>query len=179
MPGEGRSEVAQAVVTILYDKSEVEIHDSEKALGKLGVRAEGALPALKYRWFTSIADPRALEVDYSALEALVAVGPDDPVVINEVLKLVSAPPKDRLAYNNRSEGLRHLDSIDAPNAKKVAALVAALADPESRLAVVRRLERYGADAKPALPALMGLTLDGDVKVRDAAAKAVEKISAAK
>lgn len=53
-----------------------------------------------------------------------------------------------------------------------------LREPVAALIVVQRLERYGADAKASLPALMSMKLDGDVKVREAT-KAVEKISAAK
>jgi HEAT repeat protein len=77
----------------------------------------------------------------------------------------------------RQTGLNLLDVVEATSGKKVTALTAALADPEHRAAVIERLGKFGPDAKGALPQLMKLKLDGDMKVREAAAKAIAAITA--
>lgn len=64
-----------------------------------------------------------------------------------------------------------------PRKKKVDALIAALADPNYRIPVIERLAKFGAEAKPALPALMKLKLDSVPQVREAATQAIETIKA--
>ena len=182
------------VVTILYDNDGTKITDAEEALGKLGERAEGAVPALKARWSRTIADAGESTLrfpDYAALIALVSIVPNDAQVSNEVLRLLASPYRGGfdglVATNNRLFAFRLIDRIDVSDTKKVAALSSALSaatlaspqDDKSQLIAIEKLVNYGADAKPALPTLMKLKLAGNEEVRKAAAKAVETINAAK
>jgi HEAT repeat protein len=182
------------VVTMLFDTSETKKAEAEEALGKLGERAEGAVPALKARWSQTLAnagDSSLRLPDYAALIALVSIAPDDPQVANEVLRLLASPYRGGfdglVAENNRVFAFRLMDRIDVPAAKKVAALSAALSaattsslgDQKGQLTAIEQLVKHGAEAKPALPVLMKLKLSNSEEVRKAAGAAVEKISAAK
>jgi hypothetical protein len=60
----------------------------------------------------------------------------------------------------------------------VAALVAALADGEAAVQLIGALEGFGADAKPALPALKKLKTSSVEAVRTAAITAIAKIESA-
>ena len=183
------------VVAILYDNNSTNKTDAEEALAKLGERAEGAVPALKYRWSITVADAGESTLrlpDYTALVALVCIVPDDAQVANEVLRLLASPYRGGfdglVADNNRLFAFRLIDHLPGvSDAKKVAALSTALSaatlafprDDKSQLIAIEKLVKYGAEAKPALPALMKLKLAGNEDVRKAAVKAVETISAAK
>ena len=147
------------VVTILYDKSDANVTSAEEALGKLGERAEGAVPALKYRWSREVADAAGTlrSPEYAALTALVSIVPCDTQVAHEVFRLVATPHSggfDKfVAWDNRMCGFLLIDLLDAPAAKKVAALSVALAaDEKSQLIAIEKLVKCGVEAKPALPA---------------------------
>ncbi|MBM3981234.1 MAG: hypothetical protein FJ304_13285 [Planctomycetes bacterium] len=166
------------VVSLLYDKNELVQERAVASLAKLGSDAKGAAPALRARYAAST--NRAPNFD--ALEALLKVTPNDPVITNEVLRLVGQPPPNpndffagQITNLSREIGLKHLNSLDVPVAKKVTALIAALSDPTARVDAVQRLGKLGADAKAALPALMKLKLDNNVNVRDAVNKAIAAI----
>lgn len=172
------------VVAILYDENATTQIVAVKALGKLGPEAKAAVPVLKLHYAKRGSDQLVAD---TTLVALVSIAPDDPKVVAEVLRLVSLPPATLTGVNNdkallatklaRDTGLQLLDAIEAPVAKKVAALTTALADSQHRVVVIERLAKFGSSAKTALPLLKKLKLDPDMKVRDAATKAIETISA--
>ena len=159
------------VVSMLYDESDSQKSASALQLGKMGARAKGAVPVLKYHYSSYAA--KFKRSDTTTLGALVAIIPDDPQIVSEVLLLVSSP---NVRYG-RLEGLRLLDLVEATNKKKVEALMGTLSDTSYRVQVIEKLAKFGMDAKPALPALMKLKLDSSPSVRDAATKAIETITA--
>jgi HEAT repeat protein len=164
------------VFTILYDEKRANQAKAIEELSGLGARAKGTVSVLKWYYGKKVGH------SYFALSALTKIVPDDAAVVSEVLRLVSLPPRPEVDGTDgnryaREHGLNLLDAVEASAAKKVAALVAALGDPFFRVQVINRLAKFGADAKPALPALKKLKLDSDVKVRDAASKAIEAITA--
>jgi HEAT repeat protein len=161
------------VVAVIYDQNP---SDSLVQLGNMGARAKGSIPVLKWRY----ANPTRNRIWYEALAALVEIVPEDTSVAAEVLKLVSLPPDTgpfSPTVRAREVGLSLLSKVEAPKAKKVGALTAALAEPSVRVDVIGRLAKFGPDAKPALPALMKLKTDSNAAVREAATKAVDAITA--
>lgn len=189
--------IHKQVVSILYDDTLAKQKEAIAQLAALGARAKGAVPILKYRYGNPIKIPFTTgrgvpTIDYAlyeALEALVKIAPDDALTVGEVLRLVSQPvpvfpvrnapaqAAQRAAEQGRATGLRLIGAVEATKAKKVTALVAALEDPANRVAAIGLLGNFGPDAKPALPALMRLKLDGVAAVREAATRAIDVIQA--
>ncbi|MBA4192367.1 MAG: hypothetical protein C0467_30730 [Planctomycetaceae bacterium] len=65
--------------------------------------------------------------------------------------------------------------IEADNADKVKALIAAMEDEVGILEVISPLEGFGKDAAPALPQLKKLKTSSKDVIRNASIKAVERI----
>lgn len=165
-------EVHKLLVIYVFDADQTK---KSMALAELAkIKAKAVLPILWRRM--------AMPTDPIVFDTIVAIDPADPRVVEEVLRRVSLPAAagtdsgERNTYFRRS-GLKHLDAVETTTAKRVAALTAALVDKQTRVTVIESLAKFGPDAKAALPAILKYKLDGDAKVRDAVAKAVEEIGA--
>ncbi|MBM3978925.1 MAG: hypothetical protein FJ304_01320 [Planctomycetes bacterium] len=117
---------------------------------------------------------------YDLFPAIAKIAPHDRRFVAAVLASVAAPNPANSAPTRarRLAGLAQLDAIDADARSKVDALATGLADKSTQPAVIAALAEYGADAKPALPALKELTASPTEAVRTAAVAAVVKIEAA-
>jgi hypothetical protein len=112
--------------------------------------------------------------------AFAKVAPKDRRFVGAVLDAVAAPNPERITAvrDRRLAALDHLSAIDAGTRSKVDALISGLADKSTQPAVITALAGYGADAKPALPALKELKASPTEAVRNAAIAAIVKIEAA-
>lgn len=169
------------VVAILRGKNKREaIH----ALGELGGEAVIAVPLVLYCndniFFWGGANPKAGQFYEDLFPVIAKIAPKDKRFSATVLASVSAPntKRDRTLRDRRIAAIAQLAVIDASTADKVAALVAALEDGEGAIQAITALEEYGADAKPAIPALKKLKTAPNPATRDAAITAIAKIELA-
>ncbi|HEY8505055.1 MAG TPA: HEAT repeat domain-containing protein [Gemmataceae bacterium] len=160
------------VIDLLFDGDEGIRDDAARALGDLGEKAAPAFPALKYHYSRVVSSRNALKWirGIRTLDSMVRVRPDDPLVVREVLRLVTAPNSPA---REPAIGLLPFVRIDAK--QRVAALARALADPRCRALAAAELGKLGPAARPALPALERLKLDPDAKVREAVSNAIQAI----
>jgi len=170
--------VSPHVVTILRGKDK---REAITALGELGSEAAVTVPLLLrcnenvFLWGGG--NPKAGKFYDDLLPVVAKIAPKDKRFADTVLGYVSAPntKRDRTLREKRLAGVAQLSTIDAKSTEKIAALVTALNDGEAAVAVIKALEGYGADAKPALPALQKLKSSTDEAVRTAAITALAKI----
>ena len=128
--------------------------DATRALGEIGPEAEAALPVLLKALKGEDADAQV-----GASNALGAIGPRTPEVIPALIEAVKQKRNVRL----RKGAARALGEIGGPAKGGIPALVEALYDRDVtdkreksafRYDLLTALQRFGPDAKPAVPALM-------------------------
>jgi HEAT repeat protein len=181
-------EAYKPIVTLIVDKSELNKVEAIERLGALGRKGKSAMPLLKQLYVQLVNNDPFVGRAAATLHAMTKIAPDDKVVIDTVLDLVSRPvhpqrrtsPRQLLVQPTfnlppRSIAIELLRELEIENKKKVTALIAALNDPECRVLAATELGKLGADAKDAVPVLTKLKLDSDRAVRDAAAAAIELI----
>ncbi len=159
------------VFTILHGMNK---HGAISSLAQLGSDAGIAIPLLLYL----NNNPSAGSLGYQDLFPFIAkIGPKDKRFAAAVITSVSAPnPRgDNTLQSRRIAGIAQLPVIEAENAEKVKALVAAMDDGFQLLHVVETLEGYGKDAAPALPLLKKLKVSPNDTLRNAAFRAIAKI----
>lgn len=152
------------------DKSPAARMDALGALGEIGV-ADGAMPAVMQA--LSAEEP---QIRFAATYALGKFGPSAkeavPVLLNylkihdDFMPIISAWALVRI--DPKHEGLAEL--VVEPLTRGLN-----LPEAQARLEAVKALETLGAKAKPAVPALKGMSKDSDEAVRKAAEKAVKTI----
>jgi HEAT repeat protein len=166
------------VVAILRGKNK---REAIAALGELGEEAAIALPLLLacndnvFLWGGG--DPKVGRFFEDLFPVIAKIAPKDKRFSAAVLSCISEPnvKRDRTLRERRVAALAQLGVIDVPAADKVAALVAALDDGEAIVQVIKALEGYGADAKPALPTLRKMKSAPNSATRDAVITAIAKI----
>ena len=142
------------------------------ALAKLGADGRAAVPILL--WYKpQISKPGGWPQVPEVLDALAALAPDEPAV---AALLVQSLSKDGYGAA-RLSAARGLAGVK-PTKEAVAALTTAVRgdpEPDVRLAAVKTLGKFGAEAKAALKVLEGARSDPDQRVREAARDALDKI----
>jgi len=166
------------VFTILHGPKK---REAITALGELGSKAEVAIPLLikcndnVFLWGGG--NPKAGKYYEDLFPTIAKIAPKDKRFADAVLACVSAPnPKrDRTLRERRLAGIAQLQVIEAKATDKVSALVAALEDGEAVVPVIQALEKYGADAKAAMPSLKKLKSSPNEATRNAAIAAIANI----
>ena len=138
------------------------------ALEKLGPQAGGAIPVLKkLLWH----DPNEL-VRTSAARVLLAVAPDDPTAVAEVVRVLETGDDSGRLTAAQLLGRRGRDAEVV-----VPALARTLSHPNAtvRQEAAEGLEHFGVRARPAIPELLQALCDPASGVRKEAAEALENI----
>jgi len=162
-------------VAALQGKDYLAQRDAAQALGKLGVEAKDAAPALAK--VLEAEDPyEGLPLHQDAVEALGQVGGDSPEAVAALAKRLGNQGEE-----NRSVRLKAVQALGrlAPSAEGVAALAKALKDTWGgvRCEAALQLGKRGPVAKDALPALQEALKDPLGVVHEAAREAIQKIGA--
>lgn len=142
------------------------------ALAKLVADGQGALPVL-LRYKVAISKPGGWMQVPEVLAAIIKVAPDDPAVAT-LLAQSLARDEYGPARATAAVGL----SYTKPTKLSVGALGQAVRgdpEPEVRLAAVNTLAAFGAEAKAVEKIVEAAKTDPDMRVREAARKAAEKI----
>jgi HEAT repeat protein len=193
----GPAAVPTLVQALKYNDKEVR-RGAAIALQNMGPKAKDAVPALA----VALKDPD-MELRKTAINALKEIGPDAGAALqallaaaqepdvdirsNALLALAGLAPKHKEALVTLTIGLGDKDDVvgstaveamtKLPPPMAVPALIQALkAGKASKIHAAEALERIGAPAKGALPALTEASKDKDDAVRDAVNKAIEKLS---
>ena len=159
----------------LQGKDYIAQRDAAQALGKLGVEAKDAAPALAK--LLEAEDPyEGLPLHQDAVEALGQVGGDSPDAVAALAQTLGKQGEE-----SRSVRLKAVQALGrlAPSAEGVAALAKALKDTWGgvRCEAALQLGKRGPAAKEALPALQEVLKDPLGVVHEAAREAIQKIGA--
>jgi HEAT repeat protein len=138
-----------------------------RALGRIGIDAHSAIPALRRHMTEDDSD----EVREAAAKSPGLVGRDDPAVVREILgKLVAGDDRTRIAAARAGTSLNESD-----RRRVVQLLIGLLKHPTGRVRAMaaEALSDLAWDARPAVPALVEALADSDPTVREEAAEALE------
>ena len=167
------------IVTLLVDQDFSAKLDSFRAIAKLKSDGAGAAPLLI---LFSQAD-RLKKFDQSvlhqeALRAMAAVAPNDPAVCKTIVGLIGTISQagQFAEVEVRRVAIELLPDIKADKKEVVKALTAALVERDTTIRATDALAAMGPEAKESLAALNKLKLDQQKDVRDAALRAIEKIT---
>jgi hypothetical protein len=179
-------DVYKHAVALRVDQNFAVKRDALLALVKMGDKAEPVVPFL-VDLYVEQKTGKSPVTRPSPITAMASIAPKNPVVVAAVLDALkvtpeSAQPGPTIAYltqkDIRKAAIEASRNVSIDGDKLTEALVSALADTDTanRLAIIKRLEEMGQGAAKALPALDRLKLDENATIRDAATKAVEKLS---
>jgi HEAT repeat protein len=174
------------LVTLLVDMDHTKRVQALESIAQMGSDGEPALPVLIILYQQQLASRRPsirqlrsskkapqryFAVDApTILHAMVSVAPREKVVTRAVLNAISAGDSTL-----RAMAIELSAGLELDNESLVQSLVRALEDQAWRVEAVNALEKLGPDAKQAVPTLKKLRFDPSNAVREAVAKALDRI----
>src|SRR5205085_11730337 len=126
------------VVTVFFDKNVSNQLTAIKGLESLGNNGKSGLPVLKALYSQEIS-ARYGRYAGEVLHALVRIAPDDKVVVDAVINVVTRPIDEKSRTPDRSLGIELLTELKIDSGKKVAALIEAIEDSRCRAQAVTAL----------------------------------------
>ena len=185
--------IGSPILTLLIDKSEPAKIKSLVSLGRLGSEGKNALPVLvKLLQANLPASKDDFDKDgellVGALDTMSRVAPQEKIVSQSILAVMTAPSINGYTYLREATGQRP----ENPQSRLVALSLARKHQLSPQVVVpglmrwltdtyglvaINELGRIGPDAKAAIPALNQLRFASDQKVREAAVAALKNIQA--
>lgn len=183
-----RPDLYKPLSTLILDKTTSKRLEAVRELGLLGEKAAPVANILIVQLRvllaarTSSINPKSrivrglnpIEREY--FSALAQINSDDPEIIRLHKAMASPVNNDAAARLEALMNLHKWAALEDSRKKEVAPFVkAALDNQYMQIQCLEIIGQYGALAKDALPFLRKLKLSSDMKVREAAAKAVDQI----
>lgn len=179
-------DLGKATMTILVEEKQPELFNQAcQQISKWGAAAQPAAPVLVscLHKRTNVAPPflpSAADIESAELlcRALGDARPGSPQAVKLLSTLLAT--KNANCRNQAAEALGKIgETHPALRKKLLPLLIESLAEATLRSSAAEALQRFGPDARSALPALKGHLLDPDQKIREVVAQAMAKIGSGK